>query len=253
MELILIFLGKDHFHKLRKSVSRALGGDRQMSSAWLTTSATCKILKDPLLVTICSAILVLRKLAVQNRSKALEVFQIIHDFRGKVAFGPMSSIALYLRQLGWKLSPDGVATHEQCFKFHIGVDSPKNIRRCLCEAWDVFAISQVDHRRGFHGQPIDCHLTRSVFSGLSSSDKKLILLNVIGGFQTQVIKSKWCHTEKVECPLCNAVDNQQHRFLECQAQALVAIRSIHPEAIDILKNDRPQWIYHVLAQKISAS
>ena len=245
------FLGKDHFHKLRKSVSRALGGDHNMSSPWLTTSATCKMLKDPLLLTICSAVFVLHRLALHDRSKADEAFQAIHRFRGKSAYGPISSIALYLRNLGWEVSQDGVASQQHCPKFHIGCDSPKNIRRCLVEAWDLFAISQVEHRRGFHGQPIDCHLTRSVFSGLSPSDQKLILLNVIGGFQTQVIKAKWCHTEKVECPLCNAVDNQQHRFLECTA--LADVRSIHPEAIGILQNDRPQWIYHVLAQKYPQS
>ena len=115
------------------------------------------------------------------------------------------------------------------------------------ESWDLFAISQVEHRRGFHGQLIDCHLTRSVFSNLSPADQRLILLNVIGGFQTQVIKAKWCHTESIHCPLCKAVDNQQHRFLECTA--LTDVRTAHPEAVEILSKDRPQWIYNLLAQK----
>ena len=148
------FLGKDHFHKLRKSVSRALGGDHNMSSPWLTTSATCKMLKDPLLLTICSAVFVLHRLALHDRSKADEAFQAIHRFRGKSAYGPISSIALYLRNLGWEVSQDGVASHQHCPKFHIGCDSPKNIRRCLVEAWDLFAISQVEHRRGFMGNPL---------------------------------------------------------------------------------------------------
>ena len=119
------FLGKDHFHKLRKCVSKTLGGDHNMSSPWLTTTTTLKILKDPLLTTVCSAILVLHKLACRDSAKAHMVFDFISNFRGKVASGPMSSVALYLRQLGWKLTSVGVAEHSQCTQFHIGIDSPK--------------------------------------------------------------------------------------------------------------------------------
>lgn len=67
-------------------------------------------------------------------------------------------------------------------------------------------------------------------------------LNLIGGFQSNAVKAKWAEDATEECPLCTGKDHRYHQMIECPA--LQSIRESHSEAVHILKEVFPDWIYH---------
>ena len=95
-------------------------------------------------------------------------------------------------------------------------------------------------RKGAPTHEVNLGLQRQVFSGLSDVDQRLIALNVVGGFQTNVVKKKWDDDVEAQCSFCDDLDSRGHRLLHCPATC--HIREIHAEAIQTLSS-RSEWQY----------
>ena len=83
------------------------------------------------------------------------------------------------------------------------------------------------------------------FNTFPAHDQAILANHILGGFQNESKKSKWDLESSNKCPLCHQVDDQRHRFLDCKC--FENLRNNHKEAIRILEDIRPNWIYHPVA------
>ena len=238
-------IGKDHFSKLRTGAARALGGDHAHTSPWLACTIVSRYLIDPELYVILECIRNFHRLLCVDKTKALKAFRTAIDYRTSQPYGPATSLSKYLDRLQLELQPDGTVVGPDNAKFHLLHDSFADITRHVKRLWDDIVFDNVKHRRGFGNASLDFALTRQVFEKMPNPDQTIILRNLIGGFQTNVVQAKWNCTVSKYCPLCDEIDDQKHRFLQCSA--VEHIRAKHQKAVAILTDVRPQWIYHPIA------
>ena len=239
-------IGKDHFCKLRTGAARALGGNKTHSSPWLACAIVSKYLLDPELYVILESIRSFRRLTCINKSKALEAFCMAIDNPTHSPYGPATSFCKYLSRINLVLQRDGKLIHHDGTIIDLLNESFNDISRKVKRFWNDIVYENIQHRRGLGDLSLDFTLTQQVYEKLPNPDRKIILMNMIGGFQTNVIQAKWNATVSKNCPLCDGIDDQKHRFLHCPA--IEHIRHKHRDAIDVLTDQRPQWIYHPIAQ-----
>ena len=87
----------------------------------------------------------------------------------------------------------------------------------------------------------DLRIGVKVFSKCSEENQQLVRLNVVGGHQTQSMKSKWDAEVTDKCAFCGSCDTREHRLLECTVGD--QIRASHTEAVEILQLHRPECVY----------
>ena len=241
------WVGKSHFHSLRSAVCDAVVGHRVYASPWLVAVILSKYYQDPQLTVILSALKNFHRLWFRERSVALKAFRVAASATCKFPYGPATTLVKYLSLLDLSLVEDGSVWFHNKFLFHIGLTSHKDFSRIIKQHWELFVTQQVQHRRGLSDHLFDFTLTQRVFEALDPKHQKLIRMNIVGGFQTKVIQSKWSSVVSPKCPLCDQDEDQQHVILKCCA--LQEVRDRHVEACDVLTNTRPQWIYHPIALK----
>ena len=241
------FVGKSHFHSLRSAVCDAVIGHRVYASPWLVAVILSKYYQDPQLTVILSALKTFHRLWFRDRHLACKAFRLGASSSSKNPFGPATTLVKYLSSLDLSLVEDGSVWYHEKFLFHIGKTSQKDFCRIIQQYWDIFVTQQVQHRRGLSNHLFDFTLTQRVFEALDPKHQKLIRMNMVGGFQTKIIQSKWSSVVSDKCPLCDQVEDQQHVILKCCA--LQRVRDRHDEACKILTFQRPQWIYHPIAIK----
>ena len=243
----LHYLGMHHFHKLRQAVSRCLVGNHQQTNPWLTCLLIGKRLDDPLLHTFLSACRCIRRLSRIDLTVAQAFVQDVLAFSGDIPFGPASSFAKYLSQLGLSLHISGSISYGQQLLFNLLEDSSNYIAMALREWWPSFVLGQVGHRKGLEHGHFDFQLTRDVFQSFSDQDQKILLLNMVGGYRSGTHKNIWTSDHSDVCEFCGMIDDRRHRFLQCPA--FQNIRDNHCRAVALLSHSRGGWMYHPFAWK----
>ena len=112
-------------------------------------------------------------------------------------------------------------------------DSCDKICKTFKQAWPHFLITNLN-RKGTGDFIPHPSLTAQVLSSFAPEDQGLLIRNAGGGFQTAATQN-----------LCGLEDGRSHRCLECPS--MDEVRTRHPEAVSILQNDRPDWVYIPLA------
>lgn len=82
-------------------------------------------------------------------------------------------------------------------------------------------------------QPFDFLTQMKVMHRLSDTERRLISLNLAGGFQTNMDKARWDAAPEAHCEHCGLPDTHGHRLLACPH--FEHVRAQHPEAISILQ------------------
>ena len=237
------YVGPQHFNKLRRATVEAFIGNKPHGSTWLALTMLSKYIMDPLLFVILSICRLLRRCFTYHPQLVMGIVQRASSFQGKRAYGPASSFRKYLDLVSWSISPDGKISGQGFPKstncLH---SSTKELTRDMKRAFGIFVYQQVSHRKGLGQVTWNIPDTIEVFSKFPEHNQAILANHIIGGFQNEVKKSKWDMESSNRCPLCQQVDDQRHRFLDCVHFA--NIREIHKEAIHILEQVRPKWIYH---------
>ena len=235
-----------HFNRLRRAVLETFIGNNHHGSSWLALAMLSKFVMDPLLFVLLSICRLIRRCFTYYPGLATSIVQRASAFVGKKAFGPATSFRKYLDFVGWSIAPDGslsgpgMPSSTNCLH-----SSSKEVVRDLKHAFRSFVYTQVSHRQGLSQVTLDIPSTLKVFSKFSADNQAILANHILGGFQNEYKKSKWAPEANHQCPLCNQIDLQKHRFLECHH--FEAIRSEHKEAIHILEVSRPNWLYHPIA------
>ena len=115
------------------------------------------------------------------------------------------------------------------------------IRKILRQAWSCYVHTQTAHRKGITAMPCDVFIQHR---RLSDQTLHLILLDLVGGYQTGTVKAIWDSTQSNKCEFCGAVDNHTHRQLQCPDFA--HLRADHPQAVESLQS-HPNLLWLPLA------
>lgn len=74
------------------------------------------------------------------------------------------------------------------------------------------------HRSSLISFPnVDQHLTRKVLDRFSPGDRRLLVRELAGAFQTRVQQAIWDSNVTPECQWCGQADTKTHRFFTCTA------------------------------------
>ena len=240
------YVGKKHFHDLRNAAVHAIIGNRDFANARVSCFALSKFLQDPMVFVLCNILRTTRRLAERNPEACREFISMVVDFEGKRAYGPASTFKLYLDNLGWIIQPDGSLLLGEFASCNIVHDSIPFITKCVKDAWPSFALSNVD-RKGIGDFEPHPTINSRVLAAFADQDQKLLAYFFLGAFQPEAIKHKWKKDHAPTCAFCTCVDTRPHRYLDCQC--FQHIRNDHPDAVRILKERRPSWVYMPIAQK----
>ena len=247
-------LGETHFRKLRRGVTNVIAAGHKQASAWLATHFLYPNLQDPLFYVLLRCLSILRNLADSRYLMALEVVQIAANIEVKQPYGPGTALGSYIRRAGWDISACGNVSCQalplkcvNCLK-----SSTQEIKQVLMEFWSCTVMTNSHHRKGI---PNDLIFHRSntlkALQNICDEDVRGLVLNITGGFQSGVTKS-WCYNqtenENLEiCQFCGAMDTKTHRLLECPFYS--SIRKEHSEAVHILTEKFPLWIWHPISYR----
>ena len=240
------FMGSQMFAKLRRAACRALIGNHPFASAFVACSALCPGLQDPLLFVISNALRNLRRLHVYCPEMAIEFCAAVAGFTHQHAYGPASSLKLYLDQVEWNLDANGIITGPGGLDIAIFDSSSKEIVSAITRAWEFFVFKCIQHRKGIQ-QNINFDVTQKVFQSLTIKERSIVALNVVGGFQSEATKKIWDDECQGLCPICGELDDRPHPLIHCSAW--VDIRAKHQDAVDLLRGMRSDWIYLPFARK----
>lgn len=83
--------------------------------------------------------------------------------------------------------------------------------------------------------PCDVFVQHKIHRSLSDQTLRLILLDLVGGYQTGTVKAIWDSTQSDKCEFCGAVDNHMHRQLQCPDFAY--LRANHSQAVEYLQSN----------------
>ena len=235
-----IYIGQKHFEKLRRATVNTLVGHWHNASPMLACSFLSKFLKDPFLYTLCQCARIIRRLSTVQHCVAKETIAFACSFEGSRPFGPASTLKHYIKQIGWALDTQGNISgpdHWSCNLLHDPERRIINVFHCM---WSHYIIQMID-RKGIGEHLPDPRLAVKVFSDFPDEAQQLIKLNIVGGFQTQSMKSKWDHDIDDGCKFCGESDTREHRLLSCPVVG--ELRTEHTRAIEILTEERNEWIY----------
>ena len=126
-------------------------------------------------------------------------------------------------------------------KIDIFVHSPKEIQKIMNNSWAHFVKNQISHRKGISDHHLDSHTTVKIFQSFSPSEQTILSLNMLGRYQTGAIKAIWAADCEGESPFCSQQDSRPHRILQCPV--FEKTREQHPQAIQILSEERKDWTY----------
>ena len=140
---------------------------------------------------------------------------------------------------------DGKLVGPDHFQISVFHHSTNDIVKKNREFWPIYLVQQLQ-RKGIGDFPLHPTITFKVFQQFDDRDQKLLLTTMLGAFQSEAQKALWDSKCEGTCALCGLHDTHGHRVFECEY--LQPIRLQHEEALYILKNLRPEWVYLPVAR-----
>ena len=235
-------LGDAHFKLLRRQATDALIGHHKFASPYLAMHIISEQVEDPLLYVIATGLCSLRRLFYYHPTMASEMWQEICT--PSTSYGPCAAMAGYLARVGWK--PQGLSDVVMPCGNQVSLQhqSTREIRKILRQAWSGYVHTQTAHRKGITAMPCDVFIQHRIHRHLSDRTLRLILLDLVGGYQTGTVKAIWDSTQSDKCEFCGAIDNHMHRQLQCPDFA--HLRTDHPQAVNSLES-HPNLLWLPLA------
>lgn len=235
-----VYIGQRHFEKLRRSALNALVGHWHSASSIMACNFLSNHLCDPFLHVLCQCARIVRRLATVAPDIAVQTVYDACHYAGSRPFGPASAFKQYLKCVDWVLLDDGTITGPDHLTCNVLRDPAKKLVNMFKLMWNHHVLQSMN-RKGVGDFLPDVRLASKVFCSLQEDEQQLVKMNVVGGFQTHSVKAKWDGDTCEKCIFCGALDTREHRLLDCSVGA--DIRANFASACDILKHQRPEWVY----------
>ena len=214
-------LGQQHTKSLRYHVAEALVGPSESMSSALVTLCASKYVRDPELHLILNACAAARRfLLTQPRTTQLAFFNLVAKFfpRPNTSKGLASTLKAYIARLGWSFDAQGMIQISTFVRVEFLTCPWCTLTLFAERAWQDKLLLQHTHRRSLmHFPNIDQHLTRSVLAKFTPGERRLLVREIAGAFQTRSQQAVWDDQIAPECPWCGQEDTKYHRYFSCAA------------------------------------
>ena len=142
--------------------------------------------------------------------------------RANTSKGPATSLKAYLSRLGWTLDWSGQLQVTAFIRIHLLWSPWKSIVWFAERSWQDRLLTLHSHRASLASFPnVDQHLTRQLLDKFSAEDRRLLVREIAGAFQTRVQQAIWDSQVTPECQWCGQPDTKHHRFFSCTATQTV--------------------------------
>ena len=242
-------IGQSHFHKLRRAATNAILGYHKLASCWIACTFLQEQLQDPQLFALIAAVCLLRQMFDYDPQIAEAILSNAYhlmDTPPKQAWGPASTLAVYLVRCGIGLNNQNKLVGQKGHQMAISVSSCKDLKNFLTDRWCEHVVRQCDGRKGIQSEKsFQRQITLKALEKISEKDRYGLYLNMTGGFQSGKTKSM-CYDHAVDtCRFCGQMDTKQHRLLQCSH--FNDLRKEHQKAVVILGTSHPDWVWIPLA------
>ena len=200
----------------RKIAAALLGASSYLSPA--VALACASSILDPEFWIIFRIICVARAFLLRCPACVVDFCHQASRFSGHLhsVTGPASALGFVLKSMGWQLDAAGNLSTDAFLSFPLTGISQKRVRRLLERAWmDRLVLLHTQRRSWFHFPDICHHATRVVLGKFSDPERKLLTLEIAGGYQLAHQKNKWAHDADDACEHCQQPDSRRHRLVEC--------------------------------------
>jgi len=215
----------DQLSKVRTAAAEALVGPSRSMSPAVVLFLTKGGILDPEFVVIAQAIrTAMQWLSKQSESDRNAFYAVAATFQGSTqqAQGPASTLKHYLRKLSWEVDHQGFVLIDGFIKCHLVKDGFPTMYHFLCLAWQQKLILMMTSRFSLFSMPdISRCDTVAILKTFPDSDRRQLLREISGAYQTESQKAHWTEDADGLCPFCNEPDSKTHRFAECAALAHV--------------------------------
>jgi len=244
-----IGVGASHFNKVRRKTANVLIGNHKQASSWMACHYLNRFVQDPQQYALVEMLCLFRQLCDENLEEALQILDTACYFMGnppKQSWGPGTALCVYLSRCGLGIDEEGYVHASNLNRVNIISDTCKDIRNFIDNVWNLVVHKESEHRKGITSS-IKFHrsLTLSVLNEFDDHDLKGLFMNLTGGYQSGAAKHMCYEGHSEKCSFCDAVDTKEHRLLWCPH--FKTIRDKHVDAIRILHDEHPQWIWHPIA------
>ena len=209
-------LGHQHTRSIRFHVAEALVGPSESMSSVLVTLCASKYVKDPELHVILLACAAARRfLLTRNRATQLAFFKLVSPYspQPNTSKGPASTLKTYLVRLGWSLDSQGLVQVAAFVKLNFLVCPWKTLVWFAERAWQDRLLVIQSHRRSLINFPnLDQHLTRQVFLRFTAPERRILVREIAGAYQTRSQQAIWDDQVTPDCPWCGQEDTKFHRY-----------------------------------------
>ena len=214
-------VGQQHTRSLRYHVAEALVGPSESMASALVTLCASKYVKDPELHMILSACAAARRfLLARDSLHHRSFFRLVSQYSPKpnTSKGPASTLKTYLVRLGWSMDAQGFIQVSTFVKLCFLSCPWKSLVWFAERSWQDKLLVMHSHRRSLINFPnVDQHLTRQVLSRFTAAERRILIRELAGAYQTRSQQAIWDDQVTPDCPWCGQEDTKFHRFFECTA------------------------------------
>ena len=214
-------VGQQHTRSLRYHVAEALVGPSESMASALVTLCASKYVKDPELHMILSACAAARRfLLARDCLQHQRFFKLVSQYLPKpnTSKGPASTLKTYLVRLGWSMDAQGFIQVSTFVKLCFLYCPWKSLVWFAERSWQDKLLVMHSHRRSLINFPnVDQHLTRQVLARFTAAERRILVREIAGAYQTRSQQAIWDDQVTPDCPWCGQEDTKFHRFFKCAA------------------------------------
>ena len=242
-------IGASHFNKVRRKTVNAIIGNHKQANPWIACHYLSRYIQDPQQYALVELLCLFRQLCDENRDEAQTILDTACHFGNnppKQSWGPGTALCVYLHRCGLRLDNEGFVHAPNLKRINIVTDTCKDIRNFIDDIWHLVVHKESEHRKGISSiTRFHRNITLDTLSEFDDNDLRGLFLNITGGYQSGAAKHLCYEGHSEKCVFCDAVDTKEHRILWCPH--FQKIRDKHLEAIEIIRNKHPLWIWHPIA------
>ena len=220
----LMPLGLQHTNRMRAQLANSLFGKSRSRNSALAISVTPRLL-DPELFVILKAIRSARRHL--SRATAAEVADFCytasrHTRQWQDCHGPAGCLAHYLDRLQLSLTQEGDLLIDGFVKLSLLHTGLPTLKKWLVRVWQQQLIPRFTDRRELkHSLPIAIPETQQVLARFTHKERKALLNEISGAFQTGSQQAAWDPECSGDCHHCGLPDTRHHRLFTCPVIASI--------------------------------
>ena len=226
----------DRVNKFRSRVAAALFGTFHSLTPVIALLLTGPCILDPEFWLILQSFRAARKFLFRTSDeKKNAFFRIASLSQGGISKvrGPAATFSFYLKQLGWSICSAGKIHPHAFMTFDFLRISFKRLVRFAILSWQEKLVTMHTHRFKLFSFPdIDRASTVAVLKHFSPRQRRHLITDIAGGYQTQHQKHKWATDAEPNCIFCGEPDSKEHKVLYCTMFS--SVRESHQEVVEHL-------------------